>query len=88
MQHGSQQLRDWLDRSKLNQREGADRLKIHYTTLNQWLSGRRVPGRQKATEIEREAGIPVVAWSTTVGKSRKRQQSQAKIGQCLQGANA
>ncbi len=72
MEQGSTQLGDWLDRSRLDQRQGAKALGIHYTTLNKLLSGIRSPGRETAIAIEAKTGIPVAAWSTRVGTRKKR----------------
>lgn len=77
MQHGSRQLRNWLDRSKLNQRQGAKLLGIHFTTLNQYLRAVRFPGRELSTRIEAITGIPVAAWSTKVGITKKRRARNA-----------
>lgn len=88
MEQGSTQLGDWLDRSRLDQRAGAKRLGIHYTTLNKFLTGVRSPGRETAIDIEAKTGIPVAAWSTRVGKRKKRPQPQGTKGQHWQGANA
>jgi transcriptional regulator with XRE-family HTH domain len=60
--NGRERLAQWLDRSKLNQREAAVLFGIHYTHLNQILSGRRTPGLENAVTIERATGIPVEVW--------------------------
>lgn len=59
---GRERLALWLDRSKLNQRELAVLLGIHFTHVNQILSGRRTPGLASAVAIERITGIPTGAW--------------------------
>lgn len=78
MQHGSLQLTAWLKRSKLDQREGAKVLKMHYTTLNKLLTMKRLPGREAAIELEEKTGIPVAAWTTVVGKAKKPKRRFAK----------
>lgn len=88
MQHGSEQLRSWLKRGGYNQTQGAEILKIHKTTLSQWLSRVRYPGREKAAEVQAITGIPVAAWTTKVGKIKKRQPRQAQTSQYLQVANS
>ena len=89
MQHGSHQLRDWQKRSTLNQRAAALKLGVHYTTYNQFLSGRRVPGRALAVAIQEVTGIPVGAWTPTKGgKAKKTQPGRAGSSPYLQGANA
>ena len=60
---GREQLERWLTRSKLNQREMADLLGVHFTHVNQLLSGRRLPGLAVAIRIMRTTGIPVEAWA-------------------------
>jgi transcriptional regulator with XRE-family HTH domain len=62
MMSGRERLALWLDRSKLNQREAAVLLGMHFTHLNQILSGRRTPGLANAVTIERATGIPAEAW--------------------------
>lgn len=69
--NGSQQLKAWMKRSTLNQREASIHLGIHYTTLNKLLAGSRPPGRETAIDIEAKTGIPVAAWTIRVGKRRK-----------------
>jgi transcriptional regulator with XRE-family HTH domain len=74
-------LRLWMERAHLNQRAAARLFEMHYTTLNQILSGRRIPALAYAVLIERHTGIAPGAWlPTTVGggidasaaRSRKR----------------
>jgi len=78
---GRTRFQQWLDKSQLNQREAARLLGVHYTHVNQILSGRRLPGLANAVAIERVTGIPVGAWVPTAeGKpaaprSRKRPQA-------------
>lgn len=58
-----------MKRSRINQREAARIIGVHYTFLNQILAGRRTPGLANAVTIERETGIPVAAWAPTEGGS-------------------
>lgn len=88
MVHGSQQLKDWLDRSHLNQRQGAVRLKMHWTTLNKLVLGIRFPGRLAALKLEQETGIPVGAWTPLVGKRKKRPSRKVENPQQRHGAYA
>jgi len=54
----------------MTQREAATLLGVHYTFLNQILSGRRLPARDTAVRFEQKTGVPVGAWSpTSVGKT-------------------
>jgi transcriptional regulator with XRE-family HTH domain len=62
---GAARLWVWLDRVKKNQREAAEMLGVHYTYLNQILSGDRIPGLANAHRIERLTGIPTEAWLST-----------------------
>lgn len=68
-------------RRRLNGRETARIFGFHFTVLSNYVTGKRLPGRENAILIERETGIPVEAWSPTVdgkqelviaGVSRKR----------------
>lgn len=89
MQHGSQQLAEWIERSKLNQREAARKLGIHQSTLNKILKRTRLPGRHSAIAIRDTTGIPLDAWvETRVGNRRKTDRPNARKGQQWQGANA
>lgn len=88
MEHGSSQLKDWIARSHLNQREAAQKLELHYTTLNKILQGSRPPGRETAIVIEAVTGIPVAAWSTRVGKTKKSPKAKARKHQYWQAGNA
>lgn len=65
MMSGRDRLAQWLERSKLTQRELAVLLEMHYTHVNQILSGRRTPGLDNAVKIERATGIPAEAWLAT-----------------------
>lgn len=88
MVHGSLQLDAWLKRSKLNQRQGALRLKMHWTTLNKLVLGLRLPGRAKAMYLEQETGIPVGAWTPLVPKRKKTASRKVENGQHRQGVYA
>lgn len=68
MDAGREQLRAWMLRAKLTQREAAKLLGIHYTFLSQILSTsnkRRSPALATAVTIERVTGVPVEAWMPT-----------------------
>lgn len=54
-----------MNRSRLNQREAAKLLGIHFTFLSQLLSegaNARTPALATAVRIERVTGIPVESW--------------------------
>lgn len=59
---GRERLKRWMERSRINQREAARIIGIHFTHLSQILSGRRNPGLANAVVIERKTGISVEAW--------------------------
>ena len=65
MKSGRERLRDWLDRSKVNQRDGAALLGIHYVNLSQILSGDRKPSLETAIRIEQVSGISAESWLLT-----------------------
>ena len=68
--HGRDRLKQWIERAHLSQRQAAHLFGMHYTFLNQILSGRKLPGLANAIAIERETGIATRTWMpTTVGKS-------------------
>ena len=89
MEHGSQQLADWMARKGLNQRQASEELEIHHTTLNKILHGIRLPGRKNSIDIRDRTGIAVDAWEPTrVGRRSKRRSSKAQKPQYWQGGNA
>lgn len=65
MKSGRERLRDWIDRSKLNQREASEVLGCHDVVLSQWLSGARTPGLDNAHRIEDITGISTESWRLT-----------------------
>jgi transcriptional regulator with XRE-family HTH domain len=68
---GPDAVRDWMERSGLNQRQAAVRMGIGHTALNHLLCARRRAGLAMALRIQRATGIPVEAWmSTPVDKRR------------------
>lgn len=62
MQNGRERLRQWIDRSKVDQTEAAGLIGMHPTQLSHILNDRRRPGLDTAVKIERATGIPVEAW--------------------------
>jgi len=62
MQTGRERLRQWIDRSKVNQLEAAALIGIDHTQLSHILTGRRRPGLDTAVKIEQATGIVVEAW--------------------------
>ena len=60
---GRDRLREWMDRSKLNQTETAQLLGFDAVFLSQILNGHRRPGLDNAITIERVTGISVESWS-------------------------
>jgi transcriptional regulator with XRE-family HTH domain len=65
MLSGRERLKDWIDRSKLNQREASEILDCHEVVLSQWLSGVRIPGLANALKIEQVSGISAESWLLT-----------------------
>ena len=65
MKDGRERLRDWLDRSKLNQTQAADILGLHPVYLSQILLGKRSPGLANAIKIEDVTGISARVWTLT-----------------------
>lgn len=62
MKSGPEQLRDWMSRREVNQREAAELLSITDVFLSQILNHVRTPGLANAIKIERQTGIPVESW--------------------------
>lgn len=65
MKSGRDRLRNWLDRSKLKQYEGAALLGFTEVFLSQILNDVRRPGLHNAVKIEQVTGIPVEVWTLT-----------------------
>lgn len=63
MQSGRERLREWIERSKMNQTAAAELLSIHPVMLSQILNGARNPGLPTAVAIEDVTGIPVRSWT-------------------------
>lgn len=74
--HGRQLLRDWLTRSKQNQRVFAAALGVSDAYLSQILSGIRRPKLEMLMTIEAATGVPVASWAETrrskVDQTQKR----------------
>lgn len=86
MQPGREQLRDWMERRGVNQREAAILLGLNEVHYSQILNGHRQPGLANAVRIEQRTGVSVESWalselsdSTAVVaiSSRKRKISKA-----------
>ena len=72
---GRERLRDWVERSKLNQREAAELLGVHPVVLNQWLSGQRTPDLDNAHLIEDVTGIATESWRLTDVSTQPKRRS-------------
>lgn len=75
--HGSQLLRDWLNRRGYQQKEGAEFLGLHETVVSMFVNGKRRPPLETAVHIERLTGIPVASWVS----SRRDKSKNARRGQ-------
>jgi plasmid maintenance system antidote protein VapI len=62
---GRERLIDWMRISKLNQRQAAKVIGLHWGMVNKLVLGIRRPGRQTAVKIQRATGIAVDAWEDT-----------------------
>jgi len=65
MQSGRRRLREWIERSKVNQREAAEIMGVHPVLLNEWLGGSKKPGLASALAIEQTTGISAESWLLT-----------------------
>jgi plasmid maintenance system antidote protein VapI len=61
--NGRERLRQWIDRSKLDDYEAAHLIGLHPAQLSHILTGTRRPGLDVALRIERATGIHVEAWA-------------------------
>lgn len=59
---GIEQLKAWMQRSKMNQREMAAFLGWDETFVSRILRGRRKPGRANSVYLQEKTGIPVESW--------------------------
>lgn len=62
MHAGPEQLRDWMARRNINQKEAAETLSVNEVFVSQLLNRHRRPGLANAIKIERVTGIPVESW--------------------------
>jgi plasmid maintenance system antidote protein VapI len=62
MRAGHLLLREWIDRSKLQDQQAAELLKIHRSFLSRILGGTRLPTLTNACHFEEVTGVPVRAW--------------------------
>lgn len=65
MMHGRKLLREWLDRSRKQQKELAAKIGVSNGYLSQVLSGLRRPRLETLMAIEAETGVPVESWADT-----------------------
>lgn len=86
MQPGREQLRDWMRRRGVNQREAAVLLSLNEVHYSQILNGHRQPGLANAIRIEQRTGISVESWALSevsepaelaIANDRKRRVSKA-----------
>lgn len=65
MIHGREQLRDWMERRNVNQREASELVGMNEVHFGQILNGIRLPGLVTAVKIEQRTGISVESWVLT-----------------------
>lgn len=84
MRPGRDQLRDWMERRRFNQREAAEFLGLNDVHFSQILNNKRQPGLANAIRLEQRTGISVESWALSqlstpdedvAGVSRKRRAS-------------
>ena len=77
--HGRRLLREWLQRSKQQQKDLAANLKVSDAYLSQILSGLRRPKLELMMTIEAMTGVPVVSWAdTSRGKTADPKKTSVK----------
>ena len=62
MKSGREQLRAWIDRQGMTQREAARTLSMNEVMMSQVLAGDRTPSIQSAIRVEELTGIAVRSW--------------------------
>lgn len=62
MKTGREQLRAWIDRQGMTQREAAKVLSMNEVMMSQVLAGDRTPSIQSAIVLEERTGIVVRSW--------------------------
>lgn len=81
---GAVRLRQWLTQERMSQREFAALATVHWTYINQLVSGRRTPGLAAAVNLQALTGIPVTCWTTpqenrtTVARRMARAKKRAR----------
>lgn len=79
MKSGREQLRDWIAKREMNQREAADFLGMNEVHFGQILNGVRQAGLNTAIKIEEHTGIPIKSWRQSAKRSAQRsKQGEAK----------
>lgn len=75
-----EQLKAWLQRSKLSQNALAAELGVVAPILSNWLTGKRRPTLAQAVRIEDKTGVPIRSWmlSSLSRHSDSDQADQAK----------
>lgn len=68
---GPARLRAWMKKAGLNQREFADLVRVHQTTVSGWLLGHAVPPLPIALRLRAVTKIPIEAWAGQIESSRR-----------------
>lgn len=89
------QLRGWLAKRRISQREGAALLQLDATYLNAILSNRRRPGLPLAVRLEKQTGVPANSWISpkdamlaTEGRMKARAAGRLKRAQATMAASS
>lgn len=56
MNRGGEKLRAWLNKRKMTQSAFTIQLNVSWSTVSNWLRGRRKPNRESALRIEKATG--------------------------------
>ena len=81
MTHGRTLLRDWIRRSRNNQKQLAADLEMSDAYLSQILKGIRRPKLEMLMAIEQRTGVPVSSWADTRRGKKGKRQNAAPIAQ-------
>ncbi len=83
MQEGRFLLREWIDRSRLQDQQAADILGIDRGFLSQILHGKRRPTLPNACRFEDLTGVPVRAWVPLTRSYMPRNGLQKSAKRCV-----
>jgi len=85
MKTGREQLISWLERTRHNQSELAEILRISRPVLSKFVKGHRRPTLELAVKIQDTTGVPVESWVLHVRGTSTRRRKQAIVASAVSG---